>query len=327
MGAGSPGGSYVPSSDELAFKTLKDWFDAVKSLGGTADELYELLDDFAAWANTQNQTVKKIAWKYISDVRAGIESRRRERESKREKENKESKEGGKDSGGAGAGEPEGSTAPAGAVTEPRPTGPGRVVWTSPPAFPYQTTPSKGYEGRDHVTDHKHEVYGIETQLNLILSDGYKHVGSGGGWEMHIHAELKEPLDRFRDALRDVYEYPGPLEVNSCYRPLGTHVRKIEGIQKGDPGGRIDQTDGKGHWKGKSADLRTLPVRGYFGIPDSKANDYNYLDKIGEVVGLYRPFIETDELEGMHWRACNRTRKKFPTIIIDDATYGGNEYIP
>jgi hypothetical protein len=288
---------------------------------GTADELYELLDDFEAWANKQIQTVKKIAKRFIHKVRSDVEERERERGKK------EPKGGGKDGGGASEGELEGSTAPAGAVTEPRPKGPGRVVWTSPPGFPYQTTPSKGYEGRPHVTGHKHEVYGIETQLNHVLSTGYKHVGSGGGWEVHLHADLKEPLERFRAALRDVYGYDVDLPFDSCYRPLGTDVPPEETEDgEGDEGGKRDARDDKGHWTGESVDLHTKYVRGYFGIPDGMKNDPNFLDKIGEVVGLRRPYLN-DLKDGVHWTYCESTRKKFPAIIIDGETYGGDEPNP
>ena len=327
MGAGSPGGSYVPTSDELAFKTLKDWFDAVKSLGGTADELYELLDDFAAWANTQNQTVKKIAWKYISDVRAGIESRRRERESKREKENKESKEGGKDSGSAGTGESEESPPSSGdAGAKPRPKGPGRVVWTSPEIFPYQTTPSKGFEGKEWVTGKKDKVYGIETKLTAKFEKGYKYKGSGGGWEKYGRPELKEAVDKFRAALIDVYGYDKDLPFDSCYRPLGTDVPDEKAVDgKGDPGGERDAGDARGHWTGESVDLHTKYVRHHFGIPDNKRNDYNFLDDIGKAVGLKRPWLSIKD--GVHWTYCEPTRKTYPKTTIDGVKYGGQNTNP
>ncbi len=320
MGGGSRGGSYVPSSDELAFKTLKDWFDAVTSFMGTADELYEILDDFEAWAKAQVRTVKIIARRFIHKVRGDVEEREREREKK------EPKEGGKDSGSAGAGEPEGSTAPAGAVKEPRPKGRGKVVWKSPEFFPYQTTPSPGYEGEDYVLNKKHRVYGIEEKIaKSTLGKGYKYKGSGGGWEKHLHSDLKAGLERFRAALSDVYGYEDDLPFDSCYRPLGTHVPPGGEQQPGDKGGYTDSTDRKGHWTGESVDLHTKEVRGHFGIPYKDRNVNNFLDKIGKVVGLKRPWLNIKD--GVHWTFFEPTSDTFPEITIGDVTYGGQKRNP
>jgi hypothetical protein len=143
--------------------------------------------------------------------------------------------------------------------------------------------------------------------------------------MHIHAELKEPLDAFREVLRDVYDYPNDIEVSACYRPLGTHVPKIPPDQEGDPCGQVDARDTKGHWRGKAVDLRTKPIRAHFGIPDEKADSENFLDKIGKVVGLKRPYLAKQD--GVHWTFCRPAGGLLPMIIIDGVTYGGKEWIP
>jgi hypothetical protein len=307
---GVSAGAYMQPSYEYenAQIRLRAWFDAVNSFRGTAEELNLLLNDFEAWAEGQAPDIKRYAKGFIDSVRDTVKAREKQRKSKRKpappKEEKETE-----------------TKPG---KEPRPKGPGRVVWISPPTFPYQTTPSKGCEGAGHVIKRKHEVYGIEMQLNQKLGEGYKPP-PGGGWQAHIHLELKEPLDRFRDAIQEVYGYPGPIEVNSCYRPLGTHIPPNEYMPKGDECGYLDQTDGKGHWKGKAVDLKTKPIRRYFGIPDEEKNRPNFLDDIGKVVGLRRPYL--NKADGVHWTYCKPTRKKFPTIIIDGLTYGGTETNP
>ncbi len=210
------------------------------------------------------------------------------------------------------------------MADDRPKGPGEIVWTSPPAFPYQTTPSPGCEGKTHVLAKKNQVWGIETELTAKLETGYVHwKGGNRGWEMHIHAELLEPLEAFREVLRDVYDYPNDIEVSACYRPLGTHIPKSPPDQKGDPCGKIDAPDYKGHWRGKAVDLRTKPIRGHFDIPDEDKNKWNFLDKIGRVVGLKRPYLADED--GVHWTFRDPVGGRLPMIIIEGVTYGGDEW--
>jgi hypothetical protein len=224
MVEGVPGGAYMHPSYEYenAQIRLRAWFDAVNSFRGTAEELNLLLNDFEAWAERQAPDIKGYAKGFIYGVREKIKAReeRRKRERKPappKKEEETETDGGK---------------------EPRPKGPGEVVWISPPTFPYQTTPSEGCEDAGHVIEHKHEVYAIEMELSHKLGEGYKPP-PGGGWEAHIHLELKEPLDQFRDAVQEVYGYPGPIEVNSCYRPLGTDIPPNEYMPEGDKCGILD----------------------------------------------------------------------------------------
>ena len=192
----------------------------------------------------------------------------------------------------------GTTASSTGTGDTRVRGGGDIVWISPPGFPFQTTPSPGCESSAHVIEKAALVPDIERELGE-LGGGYDFVGNPNcPWEAWIHPDLKVVLDGFRDKLQVEYKYGSDIEVTSCYRPLGTHVPEIPGVQEGDFCGKTDATDGKGHWKGKSVDLRTLPIRGFFGIPDHLAGVSNFLDEIGEMVGLYRPYLFKGD--AVHW---------------------------
>ncbi|HUV86112.1 MAG TPA: hypothetical protein VMX79_03280 [bacterium] len=192
----------------------------------------------------------------------------------------------------------GNAPPEEGAGDSRVRGPGEIVWVSPPGLPFQTTPTPGCEGSAHVVEKAALVPDIERELGE-LGEGYDFVGNPNSpWEAWIHPDIRAVLDKFRDKIKIERKYGDNIEVTSCYRPLGTHVPKIPGAQEGDFCGKTDATDGKGHWKGKSVDLRTLPIRGFFGIPEHLAGVRNFLDEIGEMVGLYRPYLNKGD--AVHW---------------------------